>query len=268
MTELGRIQSEALALLVAFDRICRRHSIAYQLAAGTLLGAVRHGGFIPWDDDIDVCLRREAYERFLTVAWQEFAPDGLAPTCRLQHRGTDPDCGFLFCKMERSRAPGRVSGAFIDIFPFDGVRRAPLRGRLHMRGAYLAMAMLAYGQKGAPAQRRPSSAVRRWARRALGWLAVRQCPNRLAERLETLARWYEGRPTGHLACLVAGRMRYRQMRAARDFDDCIEMAFEGHRFPVPRAYDEVLRNLYGDWRTLPPARERRPHHDITGADRP
>ena len=250
-------------MLLEFDRICRHHGIAYQLAAGTLLGAVRHGGFIPWDDDIDVCLRRAAYERFLAVA-----PAELSPSYRLLHNGTEPGCGFLFCKIV-SRGEGEAnSRAFVDVFPFDGVCAGPLRGRLQMQLARLLVIVFAYRCGEAMPDERSPSRARRWARRALVWSVRGLDPPRLARWLARVARWREGRPTGHIACLVAGRLRYRQIRAERDFDDCIKAAFEGHDFPVPRRFDTVLRRLYGDWRVPPPVEKRRPHHGIVKSDPP
>ncbi|WP_371347439.1 phosphorylcholine transferase LicD [Ancylobacter sp. IITR112] len=254
MTDLTRLQREGLGMLLAFDHVCRRHGIAYQLAAGTLLGAIRHGGFIPWDDDVDVCLRRAAYERFLAVA-----PAELAPAYRLRQARTEPGCPFPFCKMVSGEGE-TGSGAFLDIFPFDGVCPGPVRGRLHMRLAWLLATALAYrAGKAAPGDRSPTRA-RRWARQVLVWGMRGLAPQRLAGGLERVARWREGRANAHVACLVSGRMRYRQIRSARDFDACIAWSFEGHPFPVPRSYETVLENLYGDWRALPPAERRQPHH--------
>lgn len=241
-------------MLLAFDGICRRHGIAYQLAAGTLLGAIRHGGFIPWDDDIDVCLRREAYERFLAVAAAE-----LPPAYRLRHAGTESGCGFLFCKIVPSEGEERAFG-FVDVFPFDNVSRGPLRGYLHRRIAFVLTILLAFRTGLARPDARNPSRARRWGRQALVWAVSRLPPQRLAAWLGRVARWQQGRRTGYVACLVAGRMRSRQMRAERDFDACVAWPFEGHRFPVPANYEAVLTNLYGDWRSLPPPERRRPHH--------
>jgi lipopolysaccharide cholinephosphotransferase len=74
-TTLRDVQKVQLEILLEFDRICRKHGLKYLLFAGTLLGAVRHKGFIPWDDDIDVCMLRGDYERFLTVCKDELSAE-------------------------------------------------------------------------------------------------------------------------------------------------------------------------------------------------
>ena len=83
--QLRRCQLKQLGMLQEIDRICRKHNIGYWLDGGTLLGAVRHGGFIPWDDDIDIAMREEDLQRFVEVAPQE-----LPDTLFLQSRETEP----------------------------------------------------------------------------------------------------------------------------------------------------------------------------------
>jgi len=102
MNDLRDIQLTQLEILLEFDRICKKHRIQYHLFAGTLLGAVRHKGFIPWDDDIDVCMLRSEYDRFLSVYTTE-----LADAYFLQNSYTDPSYYNIFSRI-------RKNGTFFD----------------------------------------------------------------------------------------------------------------------------------------------------------
>ena len=77
---LRACQLKQLSILKEVDRICRKHKLSYWLDGGTLLGAMRHGGFIPWDDDLDICMIREDYERFVKIAVNEFPEDMMLQT--------------------------------------------------------------------------------------------------------------------------------------------------------------------------------------------
>ena len=121
--EQEKLKQIELNLLVCFKEICEKHKLDYFLTGGTLLGAVRHKGFIPWDDDIDVGMPREDYETFLRVA-SSCLPDGIF----LQTRKTDPEVPFNFAKLRDSRTTFIETsikdldinhGVYIDIFPID-----------------------------------------------------------------------------------------------------------------------------------------------------
>ena len=112
-----------LKLLRELDRICTKYDIPYWLDGGTLLGAIRHGGFIPWDDDIDVAMLRNDYYRFLEVAKTELRDD-----IYLQTRETDSDYPMFFAKLRDKYSTFHEpmyerlkchKGIFLDIFPFD-----------------------------------------------------------------------------------------------------------------------------------------------------
>jgi lipopolysaccharide cholinephosphotransferase len=125
-SELRRMQKKMLEILDAFDTICRKHSINYWLACGTLLGARRHGGFIPWDDDLDVVILQSDYKRLVSVLKEEL-PENL----KLQTRETDKNYWFYYPKIRdvNSRYYDKnaeddnfhYQGIFIDIFPIEPV---------------------------------------------------------------------------------------------------------------------------------------------------
>ena len=126
--EFRRLQLIQLDMLVELDRVCRENNINYVIFAGTLLGAVRHKGYIPWDDDADVGMLREDYEKLKKVA------DQLDPSiCFFQDHTTDPDyiwgygklrrTGTTFIRAGQEHMKGKT-GVFIDIFPFDDVPRS------------------------------------------------------------------------------------------------------------------------------------------------
>ena len=129
--EVKALWKVELDLLEAFIAICKKHNLRYMAFGGTLLGAVRHHGFIPWDDDIDVCMFREDYDKFL-----EFAPNELPAGLFLQTAISDPEYPYGFAKLRNSNTSciekTRIlnhhctnQGIFIDIFPLDPMVKSP-----------------------------------------------------------------------------------------------------------------------------------------------
>lgn len=123
---LRRQQERMTEMLLVFDDICRRNNISYWLCSGTLLGCIRHGGYIPWDDDLDVEVMRDDYERLMRILPQE-----LPEKYKLQNHNTDPGYFFCFAKLrdthsllEETNRYDRVfkyRGIFIDIFPYEHI---------------------------------------------------------------------------------------------------------------------------------------------------
>ena len=125
---LRRQQMRMLELLIEVDRICKKHNIKYWLGSGTLIGAARHKGFIPWDDDLDIEMLWDDYKHLMKVL-----PDELPETMALQTTETDPNYFFFYAKVRDRRSHleeqnqydrvWREQGIYIDIFPFH---RQPL----------------------------------------------------------------------------------------------------------------------------------------------
>lgn len=124
--DFRRMQLIELDILKEFDRVCRLHDISYVITDGTMLGAVRHGGFIPWDDDADVCMLREDYERFKREAMKDLDPNLFF----FQDNTTDPYYRWGYAKLRRVGTEHvRVgqehlkckTGVFIDVMPYDDI---------------------------------------------------------------------------------------------------------------------------------------------------
>lgn len=137
---LKRVQGVILEILKDFKKICEKHDIPYFAFAGTAIGAVRHQGFIPWDDDIDVCMLREDYERFLKIAPTELGEkydlltientDGYVLTfAKLSKKGT------VFLEATDTNRT-YTSGIFLDIFPFDVLATNPKKRKKQIRWAW------------------------------------------------------------------------------------------------------------------------------------
>ena len=126
--QLKKLHDVELEILKEFDRICRKNKIEYYLIGGSLIGAVRHNGFIPWDDDVDVCLTRDNYDKFIKVQAKELDKKRFF----FESIETDKECGMLFSKLKRkdseylevtSSKDDSRAGIWIDVFAFDNIDR-------------------------------------------------------------------------------------------------------------------------------------------------
>jgi lipopolysaccharide cholinephosphotransferase len=273
--DLRRLHQVQLAMLLELDRVCRRLGVAYQLGAGTLLGAVRHGGFIPWDDDVDVVMLRADYRRFLREA-----PPLLDSSLFLQCWRSDPHFQEGFAKLRRHDSAFREEcrqglrlhhGIFIDIFPFDPVHpdcrwwRALLSLVMAIRRRVNEFHRFATHENGGHlAPWRPA-----WQRR-LGPLLHRRLalvsPSRWMVIHEGLMRFLALVPSSQVVCLVSGSLLWHRLQAlarpATEFEQTVLLSFEGRLFPVTANHHQALRRLYGDYTRLPPPEARMPGHPV------
>lgn len=150
-THLTEHQTLLLEMLHDFDQVCRNHNIHYQLFAGTALGAVRHGGFIPWDDDIDVILMRDEYERFFREAAGDFDP-----SVYYVQKDNSPHWPMQFSKLRRNGTACMEKyhpkdklvhqGVYIDIFPCDNLANGGLIRRLQFAASKVVIAKALYAR--------------------------------------------------------------------------------------------------------------------------
>lgn len=254
MTPLQEKEYRLLSLLLD---VCREEGLTCYLVCGSALGAVKYGGFIPWDDDVDVALPRGDYERFLTAA-----PRYLPPDVFLQTGATDPHYPHLFAKLRDSgttfiepaaRDLDMNHGIYIDVFPLDGapdderaVRRLEAKKKRFLRRI---------GTVFSVDRRGPSFCL--WLFHVL--IGDRKRTQTLLRKLNKLITQY---PADTSPCLVnhgnwQGLLEY----APRDwFAEGTDALFEGLPVRVPKAYDAYLTRKYGDWRKDPPPERQVSHH--------
>ncbi|WP_312654561.1 LicD family protein [Proteiniclasticum sp.] len=262
---IREIQKVELELLLEFDKICKKNNINYQLFAGTLLGAIRHNGFIPWDDDIDVCMLREEYDRFLQVAKKDLSEDYF-----LQTYDSDNKYFYQFAKIRKNKTIFMQSileevnmhhGIFIDIFPFDNVKPHTIEG--NTQRIVLNLFQLINSCRINKTISMTNNLLYKYVRLAIHYV-LKIIPKRTMDNIITkVSRTFNNSNTeyvGDLSLSTSKELYDRFTIKKNTFYDSLSWDFEGHYFPVPREYHEVLTKNYGDYMTPPPSQE--PHHEI------
>ena len=256
---LEQLKQMELEILDEFERVCRQLGIRYYLTAGTLLGAVRHKGFIPWDDDIDVAVPRADYNR-LCRQWSSAA----AAEFILQDWHTEPHFPYYFAKIRRRhtrveelllRKAEIEQGVYIDIFPLDRCPDSP-------RAAALFFQLISLIDCGALAQ--VSSEFVCGYRKApvrLAWRILAHLPLGALFRLREWVRAVFGAfASGRRLCTVGGNHGYpRESYDRAWFEDSAMLLFEGKPRPCPGRWHELLRSMYGDYMEMPEGEEKAGH---------
>lgn len=256
--QLEGLKQKELELLRIFIRICKERKLRYYILGGTLLGAVRHRGFIPWDDDIDVGMPRRDYERFLRHG-QQHLPKGFF----LQTHLTDPDYPPNFAKLrnssttfvERSLKGRRIHhGIYIDIFPLDFY---PDHGR-HLFSLKSLLLKLRITDAFAPGDmKRRTKLVRRLSR--ILYPSISQA---------VIAREHLFRSVtnGKYIANHCGAWGKKEIVPAHWYGEGTTLSFEGIQVNAPSEYHSWLTQVYGDYMQLPPAEKRIPHHYVEAFD--
>lgn len=256
--QLRQMQLVQLEMLSEVDRICRKHRILYSMDGGTLLGAVRHHGFIPWDDDIDLIMERSQYDRFFEICKRELDTGRFF----LQEHRTDRYYCVGYPRLRRKNTVYRRAGhehmhyrtgIFIDIFVLDGVPDNRLVRPIHRFWCFCLRKMLwAEGGQVIHGNR----LMRKW----YGILA--KIPKKwVFDRIGRLADRYRDEPTRLVSHLThpypSRRCLYGIPRSL--LKDYTELEFEGRKFMAVKAYKKYLTLLYGDYMKLPPREKQKVH---------
>ncbi len=253
---LRRLQLTELELLQEVDRICRKCDIHYNIIAGTLLGAVRHGGFIPWDDDADVALLRPEYEKFRWACENELNTDRFyfqdhqnTPGYRwgygkLRRKDT------LFLREHQEHMPYE-QGVFIDVFPLDYVPDHYLLRSLHNFKCFIYRKFF-------------WSEVGRIADKSAGMRKLYSLMSKVPEKtlknsFNRFIRKSDRHRTGWVRILTFPTPNREYGYRTRWYEDSAEIEFEGASFVGIKDYEGYLTFKFGEYRELPPEEQRKVH---------
>ena len=244
---LRKMQLRILDILVEIDKVCRKHEIGYWIDFGTLLGAVRHGGFIPWDDDLDIAMTSEDFKKFL-----EIAPKELPPSLFLQTKTTDPsysfivnkvrDKGSFFITQHEDFTKDYQKGLYVDIFeavPYPNIPKKLQKGLL------------------------------RWYKKIYFFYSVKQdvnLKNHLASLVFPVIKFGLDIVWGFCNLMPKSRLGYKKSFSPYGnsyTNDMVfplkELNFEGKTFLGPADPNRYLTSIYGDYMKIPPKEKRVTH---------
>ena len=266
--DMSKVHAASLKILKEIDRICRKYKIRYALDAGTLIGAVRHKGFIPWDDDADVVFLRSQYEAFVKVAGREL-PDTmelLLPDSYRDGRAFFDFTPRIIYKNSRCHQDspemnfygGKLNHIWVDLFILDKLPASPA-GAAATRFVHKAIYGLAMGH-------RPGLDFKKYSlihKIFVGGLAGvgRFIPLRLISAMQRAAALKDRRSRGTRWYYSNYQPDYLYVTLEGSWCEAVEdAAFEDAQLMIPKGWHEVLTEVYGDYMQLPPEDKRVPTH--------
>ncbi len=256
-----------LDILAEIDKVCRNHKLQYSFFFGSLLGAIRHHGFIPWDDDIDIAMPRDDYEQFIKLS-EDFSHPYF-----LQTPYTDEGYFYSMARVRNSNTSAVVElfkyegfnqGIYVDVFPLDTYNQecaiekyAIVNQLVKDLGTYM---------------RRNNPSLDQGQRERLKKYSNRN-PFATFELLHTLCRADENMECDYMGLLsswIYGPTPSRQTYPKTLWKEYENISFYGLSIPIPKNYDEILRITYGDYMCLPPKEKRGNWHHgiIVDTDKP
>lgn len=263
-TNRKKLFAVLLDMLIEFDKVCKKYKLTYFLDGGSLIGALRHKGFIPWDDDFDVVMPRKDYDIFVTLA-KEFQYPYF-----LQTPYTDPEYFYSPARIRNSNTTALVEtfayqkfnhGIWFSIFPLDNWKKEAeqefnvIKSLIIENSTYMRMTNPHLSDK-------DKERVKKYSGRD---------PMETYEEIQRLAQQFNGVQTEYVTATVSAVLPYsKKMWYAEDFTSFLTAEFEGFEVPIPIGYDRILKTVFGDYMSLPPIEQRGLHHSgtIFDADKP
>lgn len=261
--KLDLLHSCLMKIILEVDRVCEKNNITYFLGGGTLLGAVREGKLLPWDDDADLMMKREDYDKFCSLAEDELQTDFF-----IQNHKTDPHSHRPYVRVRlnntvmatefSSHFPSSHQGIFVDIFCHDKTANGKLAQKLHVIETVVINSLV----------------FRKWESMAIpkikkSWKSVisELFPIKtLEKRQDSIYKKYFGKK--ECRYLYDGMGKHLKSGAFPEkwLENAVKIPFGGNMLPVPCGYDEYLHWLYGDYHRIPDEADQMPAANIVKLD--
>lgn len=259
---LKKLHEVELEILLEIDRICKENNLVYYLNVGTLLGAVRHGGFIPWDDDLDISMPRKDYEVFQKLCRTELAErfylDNYKtsrsydlPFSKIRKKGT------VFLEEDKKAIADGRDGIWVDIFPLDNANKSKSLFQAGQR-------KIIYLLRGAIHRNIHGILDTDDWKRKLAYSSLYWLPRHtLLKVIDFVMRLNSDEHAAYYINFGNRSLEKNLVTEKSRFEPAIELSFEGHFFAAPHDYDYILKQFYGDdYMILPPVAKRRQHDPL------
>ncbi len=255
--DVKEIQNCLFQMIKWFDQYAKENSIRYYLSGGTLLGAIRHHGFIPWDDDLDIMIPRPDYEKLIgsfngeryKLICCEINKDYNTPFARIW----DTKTIRVFSRLEEKEI-----GAFIDIFPIDGYPSNEMVSKIHSYILKYKRALINMAIRKNFLEKEKYQLVKKLMRGL-----YKKDGNYYCNRLNDFAKRYKYDTCRFVGVTTTTDHILLERNSKDIFRETVYMDFEDAVLPVPCGYDVYLKHLYGDYMKLPPVSQRISEHDYT-----
>ena len=247
--KVKRMQTIVFKIVCDIDDFCREKNIMYFLSGGSTLGAVRHKGFIPWDDDADIMLPREEYDRFL----KEY-PGFCEKRYGIGALEIDKTWVWQYARVwdlhsrcSSDNLDEKITGVYVDVFPIDGLPSNKLRRKI-----YYMKLRLWRGLGNACLRKEFRKGEKNRIFKTILKMFVKPFGARyFAEKMDHLARKYSFTDSEFVGVSMAAHYGERETIRKENMQSALQVEFEGRMLPIPVGYEEYLSNLYGDYMKIP-----------------
>lgn len=258
---LKKLHKHLVEILDEFVRICDKNNLEYFLYGGTLLGAVRHKGFIPWDDDLDVAMLRDDYEKFL-----EIAPYELKEKFIIDNYHTNKKCYLNFTKIRNKntvfvqdfqQSLGGENGIWIDIFPLDGIDNLNIFQVIKIKTVKFIRSIEHYKSN-------IFLGNNKILLKKILAICIKPIPLTFLQRIQDRIMKGKSRnkETKYITS-IASQYDYKKQTMKREvFLPTKKLEFEGKKYKVPNQYEYFLERIYGNYMQLPPIEKRVTHNPV------